>query len=244
MPEDELKQMPSIMASQKDAQGVRMVKRGPESADGAHKRRHFVYHRGSMYRTLRAGDLLEVAPLDGRVPAVGDVVVFRSPERGAYVVHRVSAILPGAIQTRADRNRSPDPWYVQPKQIVGRVVGIVRAGKRRPVWGGALGQATALLNFWLVRFLKKTCRLKSVVFRVLSVWGALPRAFSFLCPPRVVVLRTQDRLSAKLVLGRWLAGTYDPSCSRWHIRMPFRLLIDAPRLPDPAGCFKKDRGEP
>ena len=236
--------MPSILALQKDGQRVRMVKCGPDSANGAYERRHFMYHGGSMYRTLHIGDLLEVAPLDGGGPAVGDVVVFRNPESGSYIVHRVSAILPAVIRTRADRHRCPDPWYVQPKQIVGRVVGVVRAGKRRPVWGGAPGQATAWLNFWLVRFLGKACRLKGVVFRLLSGWGALPRAFSFLCPPRVIILRTQEGPSARVILGRWLAGTYDPSCSRWHIRMPFRLLIDAPRLPDPAGCFKKDRGVP
>ena len=82
---------------------------------------------GSMTPFIRAHDLVEVRPIAGARPKIGDVVVWiRAQER--LVVHRVVAWKAEQIRTRGDATLSPDEWIPQ-SRVVGRVERIHRNGR-------------------------------------------------------------------------------------------------------------------
>lgn len=109
----------------------------------------------SMLPSLRPGDLVPLLPpwLAGE-PGPGDVIVFRSPQVGAWVVHRVVA---GDSQqgflTQGDANPEPDPGLVPAAAVAGVVptrrgvplrllnLGATGAGRR---WLWLLAGAAAL----------------------------------------------------------------------------------------------------
>lgn len=80
----------------------------------------------SMAPTIQAGDGYVVVGA-GQV-AVGDVVVFSSPERGGYVTHRVVGESPEGFVTRGDANPSTDQETgmapVPRSAIVGKVLSV------------------------------------------------------------------------------------------------------------------------
>jgi phage repressor protein C with HTH and peptisase S24 domain len=76
----------------------------------------------SMAPALTAGDVLDVAPLDG-APLPGDVVV--ATRAGMLVAHRVLRVDGGAIWLRGDAARAADP-PLPLGAVIGRVVGSER----------------------------------------------------------------------------------------------------------------------
>ena len=81
----------------------------------------------SMEPTLEQGDLLFVKAVDVEEVRVGDIVVFRRPDTGELVVHRVYEIVRGPggeilLRTKGDNREEPDWWLVGEDELVGKVV--------------------------------------------------------------------------------------------------------------------------
>src|SRR5438093_13653853 len=88
----------------------------------------------SMWPLLRAGDVLLIEP-SSAPPAIGAVVVVRAS--GRLVAHRVIGRRDdGQLRLRGDFTRSEDV-PAEPSAVVGQVVAIERAGRRRPLDGPA-----------------------------------------------------------------------------------------------------------
>lgn len=86
----------------------------------------------SMWPALRAGDALELVPLDGPV-SPGDVVLARMAP--GLVAHRVLAVSADRVLLQGDACPSPDGWVAR-AQLVGRA-GRVRRRARvlsRSAW--------------------------------------------------------------------------------------------------------------
>ncbi|MEY8436611.1 signal peptidase I [Atopobiaceae bacterium 24-176] len=77
---------------------------------------------GSMEPSVPAGSLAVCAPVEGTLPAAGDVVAYE--RANTVVVHRVVSVSDdGAFLTcQGDRNEEPDPGAVPVGSLVGRMV--------------------------------------------------------------------------------------------------------------------------
>jgi len=80
----------------------------------------FVVRGKSMEPSLREGDL--VLARRAREPlAKGDVIVYRHPRHGFYVVHRVADAARGLVWTAGDCNADVDGQALSAGSIVGKV---------------------------------------------------------------------------------------------------------------------------
>lgn len=83
----------------------------------------------SMYPTLKDGDLIVVRGVDPSTLAVGDIVVYRSPnDPRTMIVHRIVEVVsrePPAFRTKGDNRAKPDSWLVTGDMIVGQVVAVL-----------------------------------------------------------------------------------------------------------------------
>jgi signal peptidase I len=93
----------------------------------------FRAHGGSMHPTIRDGALLTVAPAQPRELVAGDIVLYRTT-RGV-IAHRLVRVTGTAERPfyvcRGDSTRDDDA-PVTAEAVIGRVVEIERAGRRRP----------------------------------------------------------------------------------------------------------------
>lgn len=109
----------------------------------------FIADGRSMLPTIRDGDTLLVEPVQPESIGCGDLLVAEYPS--AIRAHRVVA-LPGAERReflmRGDALPLPDA-PVSPERILGRVAGVKRAGRRRPI-RGSLVQFRVFLRRTLV----------------------------------------------------------------------------------------------
>jgi len=65
-----------------------------------------------MNPTLKAPDLLQVVPYQGKEIHRGDVIVFRPPGSKGMVVHRVISVDAQGVRTRGDKNSELDLWIL------------------------------------------------------------------------------------------------------------------------------------
>ena len=89
----------------------------------------------SMLPTIRDGDTLVVEPVDPASISRGDVIVVGGP--WSVRAHRVvgeSDRSSGTFILRGDALQAPDA-PVSPERILGRVAGVERNGRQRPVQG-------------------------------------------------------------------------------------------------------------
>jgi signal peptidase I len=118
---------------------------------------------GSMYPSIKNGDLVEVEPIQTSGVRLGDLVLCRYGGSRA-VVHRVirTSTQEGVIVlvTKGDSAPLPDR-PVLPEQVLGRVVAIHKRAKRVQVRSG-LGRVTSRLWVWLSPFTPLLYRLPTV----------------------------------------------------------------------------------
>ncbi len=180
----------------------------------------------SMNPTLQEPDLLEVKPYGAGRVRPGDVVCFKSPERGKTVVHRVIAAGPGGIRTRGDNNPKDDPGVLQAGDIIGRVKAAQRGGQRRVVHGGWRGPMVlrcARLGRGIRRYAGP---LPHTLYDFVAGLGPLDRLLPASLRPRLVRFDARSRVFLKLLSGRQAVGYYDYRLKRWQIQQPFRLFVD------------------
>ena len=79
----------------------------------------------SMHPTIRSGEIVEVTPLAGRVPRVGEVVLVKAM-RG-LTAHRIVRVGDGSVVLRGDNLVSNDP-ELGFASLIGTVSGVERAG--------------------------------------------------------------------------------------------------------------------
>lgn len=82
---------------------------------------------GSMEPGIKKGDIVLVKKISGEEVKPGDVIQFR--QEGVYITHRVVEVVSvredKAYRTRGDANNAPDPDPVLPRQVRGRVIGVI-----------------------------------------------------------------------------------------------------------------------
>lgn len=185
----------------------------------------------SMNPTLGEAEIIEVAPLGARPIRPGDVVYFQESGKGPQVVHRVIRITPAGLITRGDNNRRPDPSPLPAAAVIGRVVGVWRGQKRRPVSGGQKG---LFLSRWLQG---RSLLVRSIApwlrppYRLFVRWGCLQHLLPLRWRPRLLIFQDGSRQRAQLMIGRHSAGSFNAANHRWRIKPPFRLFIDEAKLP-------------
>ncbi|HWQ19684.1 MAG TPA: SynChlorMet cassette protein ScmC [Methanotrichaceae archaeon] len=184
----------------------------------------------SMSPTLNVPDLMEVVPCN-RPPRRGDVIYFQEPLEQKMVVHRVTAITPEGISTHGDNNSSEDPYLVQLKDVVGKVVSAENSTGKRMIPGGMQG----LIQMHKVRVRRRISgsfrHALSSSYRGLANAGLIQRVLPSAMRPRVVSFGTEYKQCLKLMLGKRVIGQYDRRTNAWQIRPPFRLLADEAALP-------------
>ena len=99
----------------------------------------------SMTPFIQDGDILTVAPLNGRTLHLGEVVACAHPDTGRLAVHRVIAELNGAMMLRGDNSPEPD-GLIPRENILGVVTRVERAGHDVRVGLGAERVLIALLQ--------------------------------------------------------------------------------------------------
>lgn len=179
----------------------------------------------SMEPLIRPGDDAILALPEGRITR-GDVVVFRTPGGGEFVVHRVVETGPRGIRTRGDRCASPDPWLLAPAGIVGRVAAVERLGRRRPVLGGVQGRMQARAS----RMLDLIRRALLAPLAALSRSAPARRLVRALWRPGIerIVLQPPGGTEIRYVhrgrtVARWIEGPGLFLC-----RTAYRFVLDRP----------------
>ncbi len=183
----------------------------------------------SMNPFLRSADLLEVMPLCGKLSR-GDVIYFKSPDKGGMVVHRVVGLNAAGARTRGDNNPTDDPTPVPPEAIVGRIVAAHRGHRRFGVPGGWQGLAGSCLGKAQRRMLSALAWLFSSAYRGLARTGLGNRLLPVPLRPSMVAFGSSPRQHLKLVWGQSEIGHYDGRAGQWKIRLPFRLIVDESAL--------------
>lgn len=185
----------------------------------------------SMNPTLRVGDGMTVVPYGNSKIRVGDVVVFRSPERDHYVVHRVISVDSQGARTIGDNNDRIDPWVLSAGDILGRVVSAQRKNRNVTIHGGSRGRL-------LLPVLQTIKRIKLTFFRILHPaynWLARSGVFRWVLSPlirtQLLYFKRPNGMEIQLLMGQRIIARRLPGGAEWQIRPPFRLLVDENSLP-------------
>ena len=184
------------------------------------------YTGPSMNPTLAEPEMVEVQSYTDRAPRVGDVIYFHAPDGDRDIAHRITALTPTGIRTRGDNNPRDDPWLIQPREIVGRVVAAQRGKARRNIYGGRAGVAQLACLRWWRRVNRNVSRVLHAPYRAFARTGIARAWLPARWRPRVVTFQ-ETRL---LLLGNRVIGRYNALQGRWDIQRPFRLFVDESEL--------------
>jgi GNAT superfamily N-acetyltransferase len=144
----------------------------------------------SMSPFIRDGDVLTIAPLDGRAPHVGEVVAFAQSDTGRLAIHRVVAAMDGAWLMRGDN--SPEADGVAPREnLLGVVTRVERGGREVRLGLGAergliaaLNRGNGLLRLKTLWYLpRRAAGFALRCAQALSLYRALGRRFA----PRIAI---------------------------------------------------------
>ena len=191
----------------------------------------FNYSGASMNPTFKTGDGLTVLPYGRRKARPGDVIVFRSPESGRNVVHRVVRVDSKGIATCGDNSILDDPWILNPEKIIGRVVSARRARRNLRVRGGGTGAVVAGMLRVRKRIGRSFLKVLYPLYQRLSGSGIFHGWLSPFGGMRLLYFKRPQGKEIQLLMGKWIIGRCLPTQNVWQIRPPFRLFIDTSALP-------------
>jgi len=189
------------------------------------------YIGSSMSPILKAGDILEIVSYKGQEIRAGDVIVFIPPGGEYKVIHRIAVMDPQGIRTRGDNCTDVDPWILNREQVLGRVICARRRNKRLRVFGGIIGSLFATLIRVIHSFDSSVSELLRPPYKRLAGVGLFKHLLPKSMEPRVISFKRRAGTELQLVIGQRVIGRWPPGESRWHIRRPFRLLVDEDSLP-------------
>jgi hypothetical protein len=106
---------------------------------------HTTVRGSSMTPFIRDEDAVTIAPMNGILPSIGEVVAFLTPGGGRLAVHRVVGRAQGGWLIRGDSCAKPD-GTVATEKILGRVVSVERKGRRVGFGSGAAAAMIAALS--------------------------------------------------------------------------------------------------
>jgi len=184
-----------------------------------------------MFPTLRKGDILRVVPFREREISPGDVVVYRSPCNGSLIVHRVVSIDKGFVQTKGDNARFKDNVLLERNDIIGHVISVRRGEKGATLFRGFPGRVCGLTLSTGKHIRVFFSDLLRPAYRWLARTGILRNLFSRFFHTKVSGFKHKNGLDLQLHWGRYLIGRRFPGKDQWHIRPPFRLIVDEGSLP-------------
>ncbi len=189
-----------------------------------------MYYMGqSMVPTFTPGDLLYLQP-DCREIKVGDVIVFRAKGDEKNITHRVISTGKDGIKTRGDNNNLPDSWLLMPEDIIGKVIEAERNGVKRKVPGSTEGYVKGNI----LHILRKIKFYFIKIFRPLYLWLSEKNITCSILQKcgllRIISIKKEEKKELQLLLGSLVIGRLLPGREKWHIRRPFRLLVDEKRL--------------
>ncbi len=85
-----------------------------------------VVESSSMKPTLEIGDIIITKGVNPYELKVGDIIVYQRTGNNILIVHRIIQIIKTdeslMIRTKGDNNPSPDPWYINEKEVKGLVI--------------------------------------------------------------------------------------------------------------------------
>ncbi len=196
----------------------------------------FNYYGASMKPTFKTGDGMMVLPYGREKVRPGDVIVFRCPERGNHIVHRVIRIDSKGIMTRGDNSILDDPWILNPGNVIGRVVSAKRAGRNLRIGGGRIGMAVAGLWKLSKRIDSSISRALHPLYQRLARSGIFHGWLSHFMEMKLLYFKRPYGTEIQLMMGKWIIGRHIPQQDAWQIRRPFRLFINTSMLPKGVQC--------
>jgi len=191
----------------------------------------YFYRGTSMSPLLRFGDILHFDPLKDGALHCGDVILYRPCSEGPVTVHRVISLASTGVKTRGDNNSTPDPYLVDPQDILG----VVRYGRRGKkifrVHGGPIGRMVGAAMQFRRGLLSCVRGLLRGPYHWLSNRGFLKALAARGVRFKVVSFTRGDGKELQLFVAGIPVGLLKPRQSRWEIRPPFKLLVDETALP-------------
>jgi hypothetical protein len=185
-----------------------------------------------MNPILRTGDGIHVVPYDGKEIRRGDVIVFIPSGGDSRIVHRVISVDSQGIRTRGDNCSHIDPWALSPQHIIGRVVSVQRRGRRCRIVGGSMGLCLAVVVRAINRVDSSASSMLRPIYHRLGRTGIFRRWVPCWLETRVVSFNRPAGRELQLLIGHRVIGRWLPGRSHWHIRRPFRLIVDEASLPE------------
>lgn len=193
--------------------------------------RFMLYIGKSMNPTLKNMDMLRILPYDDRKIRCGDVIVFHPVHLNRLIAHRVFHSGSKGIRTKGDNNDEVDPWIVNQKKILGRVVNVQRGNRKIRIYRGFIGQLFLIVA-------KIIHRNESLIsYSLHPIYDRLAQSNFF---KRRVFSRIQIKIVSffkskgpelHLLMGHRVVGRRLPGHDKWQIQRPYRLLIDEISFP-------------
>jgi hypothetical protein len=189
-----------------------------------------VYQGLSMYPTFIDGDWLTF----DRSTHIQrwDVVIYPEPGGLRYIIHRVIKIHGGLVQTSGDNNRSPDPYLIARRSIIGKVIKMKRLDEMSSVRGGIRGWMYFRYLVSVHRRLRQSIKFVKPLYDILVRGAILGRLFAPFLDIRQVVLIKDGKTEIRLFLNNYYVGIRKKADQPWSIRAPFRFFINPNKLPE------------
>lgn len=191
-----------------------------------------VYTGASMHPTLKAPDLLQVIPYNGRKIKRGDVIAFQPPGGvEKKITHRVISADPNGIRTHGDNNNNIDYFLLKPNDIIGKVVSVWRGNRNIRIHGGKIGELIFIKNRVLRKLDRKISALLHPLYHRLAQSGIFRLCLPSSLMPRFITFKKPSGNEVHLFMGKHVIGKLLPGKEKWKIQRPFRLFVDESSLP-------------